>query len=183
MPDSPTVPDRPETRWLLLVRHAQAEPYAGTDHARALTVRGREDAAAAGRWLAGFTHERDAVPDAAVVSDAVRARETWEALADAAGWDLAVEPDRALYDAGPASALDLVRAVDPQARTVVVVGHNPTIGVLVQLLQDGDGDDVAVAASAAGQPTAAVAALVVAGEWADLVEGGATLRAFHVGRA
>lgn len=171
------------TRWLFLVRHAQAESFAEADHARELTVRGREDAAAAGRWLGAFVEAHDAAPGAAVVSDAVRARETWEALADAAGWDLLVHPDRALYDADPASALDLVREVDPAARSLVVVGHNPTIGVLVQLLQDGDGEDEAVDAAAGGQPTAAVAALEVPGEWADLAEGGATLRAFHVGRA
>jgi phosphohistidine phosphatase len=171
------------TRWLFLVRHAQAESFAETDHARALTVRGREDAAATGRWLRVFVGQHGGSPDAAVVSDAVRARQTWEALADAAGWDVVVRPDRALYVADPAAAIDLVRVAEPSARSLVVVGHDPTIGVLVQLLQDGEGDPGAVEASMGGHPTAAVAAFEVAGEWADLDEGGATLRAFHTGRA
>lgn len=166
---------------LVLVRHAQATPFAETDHARPLTERGRGDARALGRWLAATLGD-DAGPGAALVSDAVRARQTWELLAAAAGWEATVEPQRAVYEAGPAALLDLVRGVDEGARSVVVVGHNPTLGVLVQLLDDGTGDPDAVTATLAGHPTAGAAVVEVPGPWGELAEAAAVLRAFHVGR-
>lgn len=178
--DTGAVSQGPRHR-LVLVRHAQAATFAATDHARALTERGRRDARALGRWLAGTLGD-DAAPGAAVVSDAARARETWELVAATAGWEVAVEPQRAVYEAGPAALLDLVRVVGEEVRTVVVVGHNPTVGVLVQLLDDGTGDPEAVTATAAGHPTAGAAVVEVPGAWAELAEAAAVLRAFHVGR-
>ena len=173
--------EEPGSRLLVLLRHAQAETYAASDHERVLTDRGRRDATALGRWLA------DALgpgrrPAAAVVSDAARARETWELVTDAAGWRLAVQPQRAVYEAGTEALLDLLRGVDPRAGTVVVVGHNPTVGSLVHLLDDGTGDSGALAASVAGHPTAGAALLEVGTPWGDLRHAGAVLRAFHVGR-
>lgn len=172
-------------RQLVLLRHAQAESYAATDHARPLTGRGRRDATAVGRWLGatlGALSSSAAAPVAAVVSDAVRAQETWQLVAAAAGWEVATEPRRAVYEAGPTALLDLVRLVGEEVRTVVVVGHNPAVGVLVQLLDDGTGDADAMVATVAGHPTAGAAVLEVAGVWRDLNEAGAVLRAFHVGR-
>ncbi|MFI6744482.1 SixA phosphatase family protein [Nonomuraea sp. NPDC050451] len=40
-------------RRIVLVRHAKAEWNDGDDHERPLADRGRKDAPAAGRWLAG----------------------------------------------------------------------------------------------------------------------------------
>ncbi len=65
---------------------------------------------------------------------------------------------------------------------MVVVGHNPTMGSLAQLLDDGDGDADASDRMMAGFPTSAVAVFGFEGPWADLAPGTATLRDFHVGR-
>ena len=72
----------------------------------------------------------------------------------------------------------------PEAtRCLVVLGHNPTMAYLAQLLQDGTGDP-AVGASMAGDfPTSAVAVFGYDGEWSSLTTGSARLDAFHVGRA
>ena len=66
------------------------------------------------------------------------------------------------------------------AACAVIVGHNPTMAVLAQLLDDGEGDVEAGNAMAAGFPTSAVAVFEVAGAWADLDV--ARLTGFHVGR-
>ena len=166
------------SRQLVVMRHAKAEQDGPTDFDRPLAERGRRDGAAAGAWLAaeGIT------PDHALVSAALRTLETWEAVASGAGWDLAPELDRGLYAAGPETALDLVRLVDPGVERLMVIGHNPTMAVLAQVLDDGTGD-VGVAASMAGDfPTSAVAVFSYDGAWADLDEGTARLDAFHVGR-
>lgn len=163
---------------LVIMRHAKAEQSAPSDFERQLTDRGLADAGEAGRWLAA----RPVEPDEALVSAAARTQQTWEAVSEAAGWDLDADPDEALYAAGPESALDLVRAVDPSVETLVVVGHNPTVAYLAQLLDDGEGDEQAGTDLASlGFPTSAVAVLTYEGDWSELEEASASLVAFHVG--
>ncbi|GAA5149305.1 histidine phosphatase family protein [Nocardioides marinquilinus] len=167
-------------RTLVVVRHAKAEAGGGDDAARELTPGGRDDAAEAGSWLAG----RGVVPDHALVSAAVRTDQTWQHLCRGAGWTLDAELDRGLYAADADTALDLVRGLGDDVATAVVVGHNPTMGYLAQLLDDGDGDPAPSGELAArGFPTGAAAVFEVDGAWADLALGGARLTGFHVGRA
>jgi len=63
---------------LILWRHAEAEDYASTDLARALTTRGRKQAQNVAKWL------RTRLPDDAVIlaSPAVRTIQTAETLSD-----------------------------------------------------------------------------------------------------
>ncbi|MBM7506187.1 phosphohistidine phosphatase [Nocardioides salarius] len=165
-------------RRLVLARHAQAVGAAATDAVRELSARGRRDAAAAGRWLA----ELGVTPDHALVSAAVRTSQTWDQMCAGAGWELAADLDRGLYEAGTDAALDLVRLVPAQVRTLVVVGHNPTIGSLAHVLDDGDGDPEAVTALLGGYPTSALTVFAVSTAWADLAEESATVLAHHVAR-
>lgn len=164
---------------LVMVRHAKAEAYGPSDFDRELTSRGRSDAAEAGAWLA----EQGVSADAALVSAATRARQTWELLAEAAGWSVEPDLDHALYGADEDGVLDLVRATDDGVGTLVVLGHNPTVGMLAQLLDDGDGDPHAVDQLMRGYPTSAVAVFDVPGGWTDTAMGRARLTRFHVGRA
>ena len=82
----------------------------------------------------------------------------------------------------PETALDLIRLTPEEAGTLVVVGHNPTIAYLAQLLDDGDGDVAASNEMAMGYPTSAVTVMEYDGAWADLGAGTARVLAFHVGR-
>jgi phosphohistidine phosphatase len=164
---------------IAVIRHAKAEQDGPSDFERPLAERGHDDAREGGRWLAGV----GVTPDRALVSAALRARETWESLADGAGWDVEPELDRSLYSASPETVLDLLRSLPDEVGTVVVVGHNPTTGTLAQLLDDGDGDEAAGQEMTAGFPTCAIAVFTYDGGWADLDFPGASLSAFHVGRA
>jgi len=170
---------REMTRRLVVMRHAKAEQAGPTDFERPLAARGRDDAAAAGAWLSA----EGLSPDHALVSAAVRTQQTWEAVAAGAGWSLAPDFDRGLYAAGPETALDLVRLVPSEVATLVVIGHNPTMAVLAQVLDDGSGDPSVGASMAGDFPTSAGAVFSYDGAWADLGEGAARLEAFHVGRA
>ncbi|HYF73349.1 MAG TPA: histidine phosphatase family protein [Nocardioides sp.] len=165
-------------RLIALMRHTKAEQHGPTDFDRPLADRGHRDAAAVGAWLAAEGFE----PDHAIVSAALRTRETWASVSAAAEWDLDPEVDRGLYAAGPDTALDLVRLVDDDVRRLLVIGHNPTVAVLAQLLDDGDGDPELADQMLAGYPTGAVAVFEHDGSWADLAEGAARLVGFHVGR-
>ena len=78
-----------------------------------------------------------------------------------------LEPDfdAGLYAAGPEAALDLIRerpAATP--RDVMVIGHNPTMAYLAQMLDDGGGDTEAGAAMAGGYPTSALTVLEFDGD-------------------
>jgi len=157
---------------LVLVRHAKAEQFGPADHERALTERGLADATAAGEWLAAQGLE----PDTALVSTALRTRQTWARLVEAAGWDVEPSFDSTLYAADPETVLDLLRGLPRGSATVIVVGHNPTMAYLAQLLDDG-------ASVMAGEfATGAVAVFSYDGDWADIDEGSCRLTAFHVAR-
>jgi len=164
---------------LVVVRHAKAETYGPSDFERELAPRGRADAAAAGTWLAG----QGVAADAALVSAATRARQTWEILAEAAGWSVEADLERSLYGADEDAVLDLVATTDEAVGTVVVIGHNPTIGMLAQLLDDGAGAPEAVDRLMRGYPTSATAVFELPSTWERLAMGRARLTLFNVGRA
>jgi len=169
------------SRTLVVMRHGKAEPSGPSDHERPLTERGHHDAAAVGAWLAG----RGIVPDHALVSAALRTRETWEHTLRGAGdaWaGLEATIDQGLYAAGVDTALDLLRLLDDDHACVVLIGHNPTVAHLAQLLDDGEGDPAAASELALGYPTSATTVFEVPGGWADLAPGAARLVAHHVGR-
>jgi phosphohistidine phosphatase len=168
-----------EPKTLVVMRHAKAEQSARSDIERRLTDSGVADAAEAGAWLAG----RGIQPDGAIVSAAVRTEQTWDAVAEGAGWDLEASLEEGLYEAGTESALDLLRATEEHVTTLVLLGHNPTMAMLAALLDDGEGDDEAGNDISLGFPTCAVAVFSYDGEWAELDEASASAVAFHVGRA
>jgi phosphohistidine phosphatase len=143
------------------MRHAKAEPGGETDAVRELAQRGWNDALAAGRWLAGS----GITPDAALVSSARRTRSTWLAVAEGGSF----EADATYSD-------DVVTSL-------LVIGHNPTMAYLAQLLDDGSGDEEAHREMAVGFPTSALAVFEVTQSWASLDLASARLVAFHAGRA
>jgi phosphohistidine phosphatase len=165
-------------RQLVVMRHAKAEPGGETDHDRELAARGWNDALEAGRWLA----DRGFVPDAALVSSARRTAGTWLAVAEGGSFDAEATYSESMYAAGPETALDLVRETDDEAKALVVVGHNPTMAYLAQLLDDGTGDADCLRQMATGFPTGALAHFVLDGDWAELDLASARLVGFHVGR-
>lgn len=160
------------------MRHAKAEPYAATDHARELTAQGRADACDAGTYLAAAR----IIPDYAVVSPAARTRSTWAEVASVLGASPETVYDEALYSGGVDGVLEALHVVPEDARTVMYVGHNPTAEYLAHVLDDGNGEPGAVTQMLAGYPTSALTVLDVDVPWSELGEGVARVRHFHVGR-
>lgn len=150
-----------------------------SDHERELSVQGQGDSVASGAWL----REQGLVPDHALVSAAVRARQTWEGVARGAGLELKATFDNGLYAAGPESALDLIRTVPDDVSALIVIGHNPTMALLAALLDNGEGVAEAMEEMTLGFPTSAMAVFEHTGSWSELDQQAARLAAFHVGRA
>ena len=108
---------------LIVVRHAEAAP-GEPDELRPLTDAGRATARALGERLASRS------PDAVLCSPLLRARETAEQIARAAG--IVAEVDERL--APGATADDVGAAVANRGATVVVVGHQPDCSEIVLAL-------------------------------------------------
>lgn len=118
-------------RTLVLVRHGKSDwSHDVEDVDRPLAARGRRQASVSGQWLA-----RELVRlDAARVSPAVRTQQTFAALT-AAGVrvdDVVHEP--ALYCDTAQEVAAVVAGVPGRARSLLVVGHEPTFSDLVHQL-------------------------------------------------
>ena len=122
-------------RRLYLLRHAKTETTApsGRDRDRRLEDRGWADAALMGRWL----RQHPPIPELVMVSTAVRAQQTWMAIAPELGDDPApvVAHLDALYSADAADLLGIIHAAameDP--KELVIIGHNPGLHELALAL-------------------------------------------------
>ena len=99
------------------------------------------------------------IPDVVLSSDAVRARLTAEAVAEAAGYTGEMLLDPRLYMASPADILSLLPTVRENADTVMIVGRNPGLEKLVEQLT-GERQDL---------PTATLAQIgLPIDQWRDL---------------
>lgn len=167
-------------RRLVLLRHAKAErPPAVRDHDRWLTARGHRDAAATGEWLAGAGLR----PDLVLCSSARRTVQTWASLREGLGVagsqepELRVEPD--LYEASPAAVVNLVAEAADDVRTVLVVGHQPTLSQVAVALAGPGSDERLLGQVRAGLPTAGAAVLETEGPWSAVEAASLRLTALH----
>ena len=118
---------------LILWRHAEAEDGA-PDLARELTDKGRKQAARMAEWLTPRLPKDVRI----LVSPSLRARQT----ADALEMDYEVVKEIA---PGADAAQILASAGWPEATdTVVVVGHQPTLGRVVSLLTIGEEGELTI---------------------------------------
>lgn len=166
-------------RRLVVLRHAKSAWPAGVaDHERPLAPRGRRDAPAAGRALA----EADCLPDLALCSTAVRARQTWELVSSQWGTPPGVRLDPRLYAADVPELLEAVHEVPAAVRTLLLIGHNPGLAELILELAR-DGLDDTLDRVRVKFPTVAIAVLAWHGTgWDSLAPGTALLTDMTVPR-
>lgn len=170
-------------RRLVLLRHAKAEPATSSDDAlRPLALRGRTQAAGLSAALVALA----AVPDVVLVSSALRTRQTWDLAKSGLngrrdGAPRVVVTD-SLYNARVGDVMDLVAELDDSARTVLVIGHEPTMAATASFLAGPDSDDAALAQVRVGVPTATYSMLETpaATPWSSWTRSTAVLT--HVGR-
>ncbi len=134
-------------RTLVLIRHATAESSSGgADRERALSPVGMDQAERLGHLLVGRVRRADR----GLSSDARRARQTLRQIArtiDVAAADALDE----LYLCGPGDILKLVHDLTPNARTVLLVAHEPAVSATASMLA---GDSRERELVARGVPTA-----------------------------
>lgn len=166
---------------LILMRHAKAERAraALADHERALTEKGREDAAAIGARL----HALGVAPDVVLVSSAKRTVETLNAISRWEGQPN-VEVLESLYMAPAARIHDIICELRETVRSVLVVGHNPGIHELAVALAEASGAPSGILPSLRDEfPVASFAEYLILTPWRDMKPTGARLQRFLGPRA
>ena len=160
-----------EPRRIVLFRHAKADWPQVPDHERPLADRGRQDAAAAGLKLA----ETGIPLDLALCSTAIRTRETWKLAVQELPHRPKTVYEERLYEASPGELIAVLNETSDDVRNVVLIGHNPGIQGLADVLSGATEGDAGERMSRRGFPAAAFAVLSFDGSWKALEPGTATL--------
>ena len=158
------------TRELLLLRHGKSDWDAGTDDInRPLKDRGKRGAQRIGVWLA----QQQLLPDRVISSPAERALVTAQKCCKVMGIGAAdIAQDKRIYQADPAELLQVLADCPASAQRVMLVGHNPGLEHLLELLVEQPPE---VPEDTKLMPTATLARLQTASEWDALGKGRASL--------
>ena len=124
------------SRTLLVLRHAKSswKNEGLADHDRPLSSRGKRDAVHMGREI----QRRGLVPDLIICSTAKRARSTVKRILREMNADPDIQYNDEIYLGDIFSHLQALSAAPDEARSLMIVGHNPTLEELVHLLTGRD---------------------------------------------
>lgn len=113
---------------LILIRHADAEDYAGSDFQRNLTPKGRKQSKKVGAFLSSIA---DLDKSILVYSPYLRAAQTAELIAEkSAHYYTTIEDKRLGCGMSLNDAMDLITELAFED-TVIMVGHQPDLGDLI----------------------------------------------------
>ncbi len=160
---------------LILLRHAKAaSPDGVRDHDRPLAPRGIEAMPHVARWL-----DKLGTPiDLAMVSPALRTRQTWELAEPVIGVDVRAVFEPKIYEARPSDILAAIQTTTHNVKTLMVVGHNPGLESLIVMLA-GSADADARRRLSSGMSPGSVAVLdCPVDSWRELRAGTSTLSFF-----
>jgi phosphohistidine phosphatase len=160
-----------EPRKIVLFRHAKADWPQVSDRERPLAERGRKDAAVAGRKLA----DTGIHFDLALCSTAARTRETWKLAVHEFPQRPKTVYEERIYEASPGELIAVLNEIPDDAQNVVLIGHNPGIQGLAEILAGRSEGDAGERMSGRGFPAAAFAVLSFDGTWKTLEPGVGTL--------
>jgi phosphohistidine phosphatase len=157
---------------LFILRHAKSswDNPGLEDHERPLASRGQRACAV----IAEYLRTNAIKPQLVLCSSARRTRETLEGVAPTGEHVI----ERELYSASAEELLDRLRRLPDDLGSVMVIGHNPTVQMLVLRLARRDGDATARSAVERKFPTGALATLTFDCRWSELAAGSAHLAEF-----
>ncbi|MFT4110356.1 SixA phosphatase family protein [Propionicimonas sp.] len=162
------------SKTLIVLRHAKSSwQTAEADLRRPLSERGERDAVAAGRILAEYAL------DAVLASTATRVQQTWQGAVEGGAACSDVRVSELIYHAWPGELLSELHELDETVHTVLLIGHQPTLGDLITTLAK---PSPLTAKIEAKFPTAGLAVLTYRGGWKTLDAGRATLQRFEIPR-
>lgn len=114
---------------LYVLRHADAEPQASSDAARALTEKGRAQAVRVGKFMAA----NGLKPALILHSPFQRTAETAQLVAAELGMECVPEPTLR-SGMRPEEALAMLKGIIKREEPLLIVGHEPDLGDLMGIL-------------------------------------------------
>lgn len=163
----------PETRRLLLLRHAKSswKDASLPDAERPLNARGRRSC----ELLQAHLEAANVGADLVVCSTARRTVETLERIVSGFAGHPEISVDERVYHGRAADLLSIARETDEGTASLMLIGHNPAIGELARGLA-GAGADLAQLRDK--YATGALATISFAVPWPELGEGAGTLESY-----
>jgi phosphohistidine phosphatase len=160
---------------LFVMRHAKSswDNPGVDDHERPLATRGQR----AVEVMSSYLQSSGIDPQLVLCSSSRRTRETLDGIA--VGGEHLIEP--ALYSATCEEVLVRLQQLPEHVTSAMLIGHNPTVQILVLRLSNHDAsghDDPRRDAMKRKFPTGALATLSFECAWADLAAGRARLEEF-----
>lgn len=123
------------------------------------------------------------LPDMALISDALRAQETWDLVRLRLPGAVTSRLVPELYEATPERMFAVLQKTDVEADTVLMVGHNPGMQELVLMLV-GEGNLQARTAVSEKYPTGALAIIDFPSfDWAHIAPSSGVLAGFVTPRS
>lgn len=121
---------------LTILRHAKADVAQTnqSDMDRPLIEKGHRQI----KLMAPVIRGIEPAPDRLLSSPALRAVETAEGMAAAIKFDQAVLLEKEIYEAAPTTLLEVLRAQPAPVEHLVLIGHNPSLEMLVSGLCSGE---------------------------------------------
>jgi phosphohistidine phosphatase len=158
----------PDTKRLFVLRHAKSswDDPGLDDHERPLAPRGRRAVEA----IASYLSEHRIEPQLVLCSTSRRTRETLAGIG--VGGEHLIEPE--LYGASCEEVLERLRRLPDDISAAMLVGHNPTLQMLVLRLTNHDADGAYEPERDEVKrkfPTGALASVVFDRSWNELAPG------------
>ena len=150
---------------ILVMRHAKSDWGAQyhSDSERPLNARGQRD----GPLMAAFLNAHKSLPEIIISSPAQRAQSTAAFVAQERAFGGELRLDDRVYLASASMLMEVVQGLPDAVSMALLVGHNPSMEDLVELLCGGR----------VRMPTAAIASMqVFVPSWSEVRAGAATLQ-------
>lgn len=164
------------SKTLFLLRHAKSswDQPGLVDYDRPLAERG----ITAAPMMAIAMVKRHWLPDYALVSSALRTKQTWSLVQKQLPNSIETRFDDSIYEAETEAITNAIRKTPEQFSSLIVVGHNPGLENLAFYLASNESDHGAQLNLRKKFPTAALARFTYDSEWQELSAQSATLTHF-----
>ena len=153
---------------IFLLRHAKSDwsTLSQQDFDRPLAKRGVQDA----ELMTKYIKDQDYKLDKVLCSTARRTKETFDICAD--GFNFSIEDALyldELYFGEARTIISLIESLDDSLRSILIVGHNPTIHILTERITSN---------AIEKYPTCALAKISIENSWKDLSSKQCKLKSF-----
>ena len=118
---------------LYIIRHAKSswKDMGLRDFDRQLNKRGKHNSKFMGKLL----HKNGVIPDIIISSPAKRASDTAHNIANALAYPIEqIEYESDIYEASGNTLLKIIKSINDEYSTAFVIGHNPSLNMLVDYL-------------------------------------------------